>query len=253
MNLTELVTNLKIDIQAGERWAVIGPEVWTAASLLGPVATILDQADGNDVSELSGLLLFGALSCQADALDYLNRLGGDMNLGSMLVIVDWQADGPLTHGPPLEQRVKKGRVRRHLRETGFGVVETLDEHPLFYVVKGIKGPVRPDRHADQYIDVASLSDLPRNAMKKVELFGHRIVVANTGKEIVAFSQICPHANGLFDKGLLRGRSVVCPVHSYIWNVCTGEPVEPADEDTLRRYSVKIDANRNRVLVALAPP
>ena len=107
--------------------------------------------------------------------------------------------------------------------------------------------------ANQFVDVAHLNELPKNAMKKVELFGHKIIVANTGQEIVAFTQSCPHANGPFDKGLLRGRNVVCPLHGYIWNVHSGEPVEPADEDLLPRYSVKIDADMGRILVALAPP
>jgi hypothetical protein len=39
----------------------------------------------------------------------------------------------------------------------------------------------------------------------------------------------------------------------MWNVCTGEPVEPADEDLLRRYSVRVDSKQNRILVALVPP
>ena len=156
-------------------------------------------------------------------------------------------------GPALEQRIKKGRARRQLRETGFGIVEVLDEHPLYYVIKGVKGPAPPVTHANEYIDVADLSELSRNAMKLVQLFGQDIVIANTGKEIVAFARVCPHANGPLEKGLLRGCNVVCPLHSYIWNVCSGQPVQPADEDTLPRYSVKIDTANGRILVSLTPP
>ena len=87
-------------------------------------------------------------------------------------------------------------------------------------------------------------------MKLVEVFGNRLVIANTGQEIVAFAQKCPHGNGPFDKGILRGRNVVCPLHGYIWNVCSGKPVMPEDEDTLPRYVTRLDRESGQVLVAL---
>jgi nitrite reductase/ring-hydroxylating ferredoxin subunit len=90
-------------------------------------------------------------------------------------------------------------------------------------------------------------------MKLVEVRGRRLVLANTGREIVAFAQNCPHASSPLDRGRLRRRSLICPQHGYIWDVCTGEPLEPADEDILPRYAVQIDRQRQRVLVALIPP
>jgi nitrite reductase/ring-hydroxylating ferredoxin subunit len=90
-------------------------------------------------------------------------------------------------------------------------------------------------------------------MKLVELFGQKVVVANTGKEIVAFGAACPHADGPLHEGRLRGRNIVCPLHAYIWNVYTGEPVEPAQEDILQRYPVRVDPVRGQVWVALAEP
>jgi nitrite reductase/ring-hydroxylating ferredoxin subunit len=103
------------------------------------------------------------------------------------------------------------------------------------------------------VTVASLAELPKNAMKVVDVFGQTIIVANTGREIVAIARACPHENSPLDKGLLRGRNIVCPLHAYIWNVHTGEPVEPADEDTLRRYPVKIDQDEGQIFVAVAAP
>jgi nitrite reductase/ring-hydroxylating ferredoxin subunit len=90
-------------------------------------------------------------------------------------------------------------------------------------------------------------------MKLVEVLGQKVVVANTGKEIVAFAAACPHAEGPLHEGRLRGRNIVCPLHAYIWNVRTGEPVEPAQEDTLRRYTVRVDPERGQVWVALVEP
>jgi nitrite reductase/ring-hydroxylating ferredoxin subunit len=167
--------------------------------------------------------------------------------------VDWQDDGPLTYGPDLSLRFKKGQLRRFLRENDFGCVETIDNQALYYLVKGVKGAAPAIPGETEWVEVASLAELPRNSMKLVKLFDHKIVVANTGKEIVAFAPVCPHAGGLLHEGRLRGRNIVCPLHAYIWNVRTGEPVEPANEDTLRRYTVRVDPDHGRVMVSLAEP
>jgi toluene monooxygenase system ferredoxin subunit len=86
-------------------------------------------------------------------------------------------------------------------------------------------------------------------MKLINLFGQVVIVANTGKEIVAFAQQCPHAEGRLDEGRLRGRNVICPVHYYIWNVSSGEPVAPEDEDILPRYLVRVDHDSGKIFVA----
>jgi toluene monooxygenase system ferredoxin subunit len=87
-------------------------------------------------------------------------------------------------------------------------------------------------------------------MKQVELFGQQIIVANTGQEIVAFAATCPHGTSPLLRGRIRGRQIICALHFYMWNVCTGDPVEPDDEDTLPTYPVKVDVERGLVRVAL---
>ena len=254
MNLAELVTNLDIQLGKHERWSIFGPEAEAFATKIAQKKPNRFLTFSEDiVPDLEGLLLVGALSATANSQEWLEQITNLMRHGATLVVIDWQADGLLTYGPPLELRFKNGRLRRLLREAGFGEVELLDEHPLYYIVRGVKGPSPSPHHANEFVDVADLDELAKNTMKQIEIFGHKVIVANTGKEIVAFAQRCPHTNGPLDKGLLRGRKVICPLHGYMWNVCTGEPLEPADEDILPRYAVQIDEERQRVLVALTPP
>ena len=250
MSLTEFIDTTLFQIQTAERWSVIGPEAEAVASKLMPNSTWL-PFNQIDISLLNGLFLVEVLSTTSDPLVWLVNTINLMADGATLLVVDWQDDGPPNYGPNLGVRFKKGQLCRLLRESGFGVVDTLEHHPLYYIVRGIKKPPPSLPYANQFVDVAGLDELPKNAMKKVSVFEHDIVIANTGKEIVAFAQICPHASGPFDKGLLRGRNVVCPLHAYIWNVRTGEPVEPTNEDILRRYSVRVESDR--ILVALASP
>jgi nitrite reductase/ring-hydroxylating ferredoxin subunit len=204
--------------------------------------------------DLDGLLLAGALSTgpPAETEAWLIEIAGSLPDMATIIAIDWQADGPPSPGPDLALRFKKGRLCRLLREAGFGLIETLAHHPFYYMVRAVKKIPALPPYANQFVDVAGLEELPRNSMKKVELYGHPVVIANTGQEIVAFAGTCPHADSALDQGLLRRRNVVCPLHSYIWDVYSGEPVEPADEDTLQRYTVRIDSDHNRILVALSP-
>lgn len=251
MKLSQLVTNLNIAINPNEQWAITGPEAGAFAVKLTQGRNGLSPFNRQLASSLDGLILAGALSDIEAAETWLADLAAELPANITLIIVDWQADGPLDIGPDLNRRVKQGRARRLLREAGFGLIDELASQPMYYIIHAQKAPAPLDPQAGHYIAVAHVDELPKNVMKTTELFGHKIIVANTGREIVAFSAVCPHAAGPVDKGLLRGRNVVCPTHGYIWNVCTGEPVQPDDEDTLRRYPVKVDADSGQVLVALA--
>lgn len=252
MRLSQLVTHLEIAAQPGQHWLVLGPEADVFAARLH-TASVKQVFHSNQIPLASepaydGLLLAGALSTGIDTLAWLEALLAAVKTGTSLVVVDWQADGRLDFGPDLEYRVKQGRVRRMLREAGFSQIQVVVDHPLYYAVRAIKAASRPQPHAGKFVAVATMADLPRNTMKEVEVFGQRVVIANTGQEIVAFARACPHAGQPLHSGKLRGRKVICPRHGYIWNVCTGEPIEPVDEDILPRYPVRIE--EGQVWVAL---
>jgi nitrite reductase/ring-hydroxylating ferredoxin subunit len=122
---------------------------------------------------------------------------------------------------------------------------------VYYILQAVKEAPAPPSHPGEFVTVATLAELPKNSMKPVELFGHLIIVANTGREIVAFAQTCPHAGTSLGRGKLRGQTIICPLHYYMWNVCTGEPIEPADEDMLPLYPVRVDAHNGTIQVALS--
>jgi nitrite reductase/ring-hydroxylating ferredoxin subunit len=249
MDLTRLVTKLDLPIQPGERWAAAGPEgaAWPAHFPAAWQPFSLEAAP-----QLDGLLLVGALSSDSPAQTeaWLRQATGRLKEQAWLIVIEWQADGPLEVGPELGYRFKKGRLCRLLRQLGFGRLETLAHQPHYYILQAIKAA--PPVQTDGFIEVAGLDELPKNGMKPVELLGCQLVIANTGREIVAFARACPHAGSPLDRGVLRRRYIACPLHGYIWDVCSGEPVEPEDEDILTRYPVRIDAERQRVLVALSP-
>lgn len=247
MELSELVKNLKLETDYHERWAVLGPEADKFKPKLDPAQTV-DSLE----PDLDGILLVGLLSASPNAMTTLEKVVASVKEGASLAVIDWQYDGPLDRGPDLEQRFKQGNLCRLLRESGFGLVETVTNHPRYYLIQAVKGPPPSIPHAGEFVAVATLDELPKNAMKTVEVFGRQLIVANTGKEIVAIDRACPHARSPLDQGILRGRNLVCRQHAYIWNVRTGEPVEPPDEDLLHLYPVKVDTDCGKIFVALAP-
>lgn len=248
MNLAELVAT--VPVESNLRWAVLGPEAEAFASKLAfERDAVLPNA--NFISpKLQGLLLAGALSVEAEPGIWLGQLLGAMPQQARLGVVDWQGDGPLDVGPDLERRFKRGRLCRQLREAGFSQIELLVNHPLYYIVQAVNQTPVPSPHAGEFVPVASVAELPKNSMKQVEVFGQPIIVANTGREFVAFALACPHAGTSLLRGKLKGRMIVCPVHYYLWNVSNGEPVEPADEDVLPVYPVKVDPVSGVIAVAL---
>lgn len=248
MNLSDLIPTLPLQPQPGERWAVLGPE---AGAFRAKFHLAAEPAESAALSKFDGLLLAGALSARAEATPWLKQMLASLPEGTALVVAEWQGDGPLDLGPDLERRFKRGRLSRLLREEGFSRIELLVNAPCCYVLRAVKAPPAPLPHAGEFVTVASLDELPKNRMKRVELFGHSIIVANTGREIVAFAPLCPHAGTSLLKGTLKGRYIVCPLHFYMWNVCTGEPLEPADEDILPGYPVRVDAESGLIQVALS--
>lgn len=252
MKLTNFVNHLPLQLPPGQQWAVLGPEAAEFEAKLrdvvGQVVSLTYQSEA--ASELDGLLLAGALSVAAEPVAWLQKIIAPLKAGARLLVVDWQADGPLDEGPELDQRFNRGKLRRLLREAGFGMVSQVVSHSRYYLVEAVKQPPRPPLHAGEFVTVATLAELPKNGLKQVELFGQPVLVANTGREIVAFAQACPHAGNSLARGKLRGRYIVCPVHFYMWNVFTGEPEQPVDEDILPTYLVKVDEAQGLVQVAL---
>jgi nitrite reductase/ring-hydroxylating ferredoxin subunit len=249
MKLAELVTTIRIEPDL--RWAILGPEAeaFAAKLALGP-EEILPGPDFMS-PKLQGLLLAGSLSAEVEATAWLDQLLATLPERAKLMVIEWQGDGPLDVGPELERRFKRGKLCRHLRQAGFSQIEVLVNHPLYYIAQAINQASAPPPHAGKFVPVATIAELPKNGMKQVEVFGQCMIVANTGREIVAFAQACPHAGTSLLRGKLKGRMIICPLHYYMWNISSGEPIEPADEDILPLYPVRVDSTTGIIQVALS--
>lgn len=107
MKLSDLVTDLHLAIQAGERWVVLGPEENDFGPRLHPAAVVTGLETIPD-----GLLLVGALSAHSEPLTWLEQAAKSLQKGANLIVIDWQYDGPPEIGPDLEQRLRRGGLCR---------------------------------------------------------------------------------------------------------------------------------------------
>jgi nitrite reductase (NADH) small subunit len=82
---------------------------------------------------------------------------------------------------------------------------------------------------------------------EAEVNGVAVCLANVEGKLSALDNWCPHRRGPLGQGWVEGNAVVCPWHSWLFNVETGiaEPPEKAKVDV---FPVKVEGNE--VLIEL---
>lgn len=109
----------------------------------------------------------------------------------------------------------------------------------------------PERPPVPEHDAGSAAGLAPGAMRRAELAGRRILLANVDGRICAADDTCTHEDASLSRGSLKGALVKCPLHGSRFNVCTGEVQEEPAEENLRTYPVRVDGGR--ILVAVPGP
>ena len=104
---------------------------------------------------------------------------------------------------------------------------------------------------ERYIDAGSADELEPGSMRRTDLSGRRILIANVEGRICAADDTCTHEDASLSTGSLKGALVKCPLHGSRFNVCTGEALEEPADTNLRTYPVRVEAGR--ILVAVGGP
>ena len=100
----------------------------------------------------------------------------------------------------------------------------------------------------EFVEVGRAGELRPGTMKRVELRGRRILLANVQGRICAADDTCTHEDASLSTGVLKGELVKCPLHGSRFNVCTGKALEEPAEADLRTYPVRLEGER--ILVGL---
>ena len=95
---------------------------------------------------------------------------------------------------------------------------------------------------DNFVRVASVSDVPPGDVMLVELDGERVALANVDGEIYAVAEECSHEACPLSEGELEDQLLVCPCHGSAFDVTTGVPANPPAIEPLTLYAVRVEGD-----------
>lgn len=94
-----------------------------------------------------------------------------------------------------------------------------------------------------FVEIAKAGELREGTMKRFDVAGRRILLANVAGRLCAVDDTCTHEDASLSTGVLKGELVKCPLHNSRFNVCTGEALEEPAEENLRTYPVREEGGR----------
>ena len=82
----------------------------------------------------------------------------------------------------------------------------------------------------QWIRLCGVNEAPTEGnVREAEARGVSVCLARVGGELHAVDNWCPHRQGPLGQGWLEGEKVVCPWHSWIFDLKTGAAEFPEGE------------------------
>ena len=105
----------------------------------------------------------------------------------------------------------------------------------------------------QWVRLCSLADGPaEGAVMEAEAQGVAVCLARVGGELAALDNMCPHRQGPLGQGWVEGNAVVCPWHSWTFDVTTGVAEYP-DSERVAVYPVRVEGDEVLVDIESAKP
>lgn len=96
--------------------------------------------------------------------------------------------------------------------------------------------------SEEWIEVATLEELPLGTMKRVEIGGQRYLVANANGSFYAVDELCSHEDVSLYLGCIQGDNIKCSLHGSRFSLKTGQPLEDPATEPLSTYPVKLNGN-----------
>jgi nitrite reductase (NADH) small subunit len=104
---------------------------------------------------------------------------------------------------------------------------------------------------DLEITVAPLSAIPLGEGRAFNVAGENIAIFHTRTgQVFAVQAQCPHKGGPLADGLVGGTAVICPLHSWKFDLVSGEPL--MGSCGLKTYPAKLD-EQQRIVITLQVP
>lgn len=95
-------------------------------------------------------------------------------------------------------------------------------------------------------DVCSLDELTDDGLKEVAIGDLRVLLARDGGRVLATGAVCTHQGGPLKNGARVGNRVICPWHHAMFDLETGDHLQPPGQGCLNRFATSVE--NGRVLV-----
>lgn len=94
-----------------------------------------------------------------------------------------------------------------------------------------------------FVSVGNVDEWADGQIRDVKVHKKPMAVARVGDRFFALNSICPHMGGPISCGTIIGKAVMCPWHSWTFDVETGEC---PNGHGLETYEVRIENNEVKI-------
>jgi nitrite reductase (NADH) small subunit len=92
---------------------------------------------------------------------------------------------------------------------------------------------------NDWVEIGRIEQIPRRGARCVNSPAGKIAVFRTAEDqVFALENRCPHKGGPLSEGIVHGGAVTCPLHSWVFDLSTGE-AQGADEGQVRTFPVSV--------------
>lgn len=92
----------------------------------------------------------------------------------------------------------------------------------------------------QWVKLCEVAEAPQSGQViECDVEGIGVCLANVGGELSALDNWCPHRRGPLGQGWLEGSAVVCPWHSWAFDVKTGVATYP-EKERVEVFPIRIE-------------
>lgn len=93
-----------------------------------------------------------------------------------------------------------------------------------------------------FVKVAQIGEIKENSGKEIHINGNRIALFYANGKYYAIEALCRHQDGSLAPGKIDGEVVECPLHSWHYNIKTGELLDYLEGVKLMTYNVDVRGN-----------
>ena len=94
-------------------------------------------------------------------------------------------------------------------------------------------------------EVCDAADVDEGSVREFEVDGIEILVSKMDGELRVYPPMCPHMEEpLEDSAICKGSIMTCTKHLWQWDLKTGEPVAPGENDRcMLMYESRMEGNQ----------